>query len=122
MDFSNLLSACGAANVLVWLVGQGPIVAFLVNKLKAIEFVKQKPMVVAAAINLLIVLTTGLTWCGFDVAKLLEQFLVAFSGSVAGYEVAKRLGLTKSTKDEPSTPLPPPPPVTPPDNNWPDSR
>lgn len=84
------MDICLPVNVLVFLVGQGPLIAFVTQLLKRIPFVKERPLVVAAVLNLAVTLLTGATVCGHDVARILEQLAAGFAGSVASYEVAKR--------------------------------
>jgi len=104
MDLLNGLSACNAVSALFWLLAQGPVVAFLVNRLKRIEFVRKNPLAVVGLLNVAITLSTGFAICDQNVARLLEQLLAGFTGAIASYEVTKRVFSTPKppapTKDE----------------------
>lgn len=100
MDFLNAISLCGVAGALFYVLAQGPIISAIVNALKKIEYVAKNPLVVVAALNLLVTLTTNVMVCGTDIGKLLEQLLAGFAGSVASYEVAKSLGIVQKPEDK----------------------
>jgi len=83
MDF------CGVVNFLVIVLGQGPIVALLVQLLKRIPVVRDNPLRAAAILNAIAALATGFVWCGLNVSAILAQIVAGFGTSVAAYEVVK---------------------------------
>lgn len=80
------MDACKVLGFAVWLLGQGPVVSFLVDALKRIAWVQQNPRRAVVILNAVAALTTGLTLCGLGLENLLLQIAAGIAGSAATYE------------------------------------
>ncbi|MCX7784566.1 MAG: hypothetical protein N2318_13105 [Meiothermus sp.] len=80
------MDTCKVLGFAVWLLGQGPVVSFLVDALKRMAWVRQNPRRAVVILNALAALSTGLTLCGLGLENLLLQMAAGIAGSVATYE------------------------------------
>lgn len=81
------MDICKILGFAVWLLGQGPIVSFLVQALKRIPWVAAHPKETVAALNVVATLVTGVAFCGLDFQNLILQLITGISSSVATYEL-----------------------------------
>lgn len=90
-------TVCKVVSWVVILLGQGPIISFLVSAMKKIPYVASHPKVVVAALNTIVALIAGVSVCGLNLEQIVLQVIAGFAGSALTYEyvtkpVAKALG------------------------------